>query len=268
MKDAESDELSSDGRRIWDAMVHNSTPFDLDAESAASDEPLLDYESDIAFKEMQEGGSVAESEYADTLTDYEVDADADDGSAEAYEIEAAGGNPNESNLAVASSPRDSDEEVEAESSADQEHDDDREAAENEVVVEPGTDEDENYRESTDHITDLVVVDTEDHGSYEQSEYDCLFDPVDENEVGHREFALAEDFVIGRRRRRGDELRESNERRRPERFGDFLVYSAFNALHADRCGTNGIRMSDVKIPRTRREALRSKYAPFWEDGREK
>ncbi|GMF61978.1 unnamed protein product [Phytophthora fragariaefolia] len=58
-------------------------------------------------------------------------------------------------------------------------------------------------------------------------------------------------------------REVHERRPPERFEDYQVYSAFNALHTDRRDPGGIRDSDAKIPRTRREAIRSKYAPFWE-----
>ncbi|KAG6610397.1 Copia type Polyprotein [Phytophthora cinnamomi] len=59
MKETEFDGISSGGSLMWNAIVRNSTPFDLDAVGAASDEPPLDYESDIAFKEMQEGGSVA-----------------------------------------------------------------------------------------------------------------------------------------------------------------------------------------------------------------
>ncbi|KAE9182202.1 hypothetical protein PF004_g24314 [Phytophthora fragariae] len=127
MEDVE--DISSSDQRLWDDMVHNSPPFDLDAASAASDEPLPDYESDIAFEETQEGGSVAESDYADVVTEEvdaeaddrsaeaservsvaeaEVDAEADDRSAEASEIETATENPNECDLADASGPCDSD----------------------------------------------------------------------------------------------------------------------------------------------------------------
>ncbi|KAE9224944.1 hypothetical protein PF004_g12068 [Phytophthora fragariae] len=147
MEDVE--DISSSDQRLWDIMVHNSTPFDLDAASAASDEPLPDYENDVAFGETQEGGSVAESEYADAATEAEVDAEADDRSAEASEIETATENPNECDLADASGPCDSDEKVELE--------DDRGDAESEVAGDPGFDVGDDDREFSGHITDLVVL---------------------------------------------------------------------------------------------------------------
>ncbi|KAE8981056.1 hypothetical protein PF011_g22184 [Phytophthora fragariae] len=284
------------------------TPIDLDAASAeSSDNSLPDYESDVAFGETQEDGSVAESEYADADAETEVETHAHC-SSHADEIESDDierENYNEETTEVASRLCDSEDEIEAENDGDSECDDGREAeadASEDVddpeadVDDSEVDEDDDDRESTSHITDLVLVDTEDKDTHEKSDYDCLFDPSDESEIGHGEIALAEDVVIGRRRTREEDgkparepkrakvdskrvkrdtppslrpgLREAHERRKPTRFEDYEVYSAFKALHTDRRGSNGIRRSDVKIPRTRREALRSKYAPFWEAAMDK
>ncbi|KAJ8542731.1 hypothetical protein ON010_g12080 [Phytophthora cinnamomi] len=200
MKETEFDGISSGGSLMWNAIVRNSTPFDLDAVGAASDEPPLDYEN--------------------AVTECKVDADADDGSAEAYEIESAAETPDEFNLALASRPCGSGEDVEAESSAAPEHDDDREA-----------------RVHRPHHGPCGGG----HRSYEQSDYDCLFDADDESEVGHGELALAEEYMIHPH----DDLGciSAYERSRPERFEDFKVYSGFKALLADRRGANGICMSD-------------------------
>ncbi|OWZ17094.1 LOW QUALITY PROTEIN: Copia type Polyprotein [Phytophthora megakarya] len=116
MEDAGSEGIASSDQRVWDAMVRNSTPFDLEAVSTASEVQLPDYESDVA---------VPENEYGDAATEVEVDED--DRSAEPKEIESVTENPDEYKLG-------------------------------DGVNDDG--------ECTRHVTDLVVVDTEDNGSYE------------------------------------------------------------------------------------------------------
>ncbi|POM59957.1 reverse transcriptase [Phytophthora palmivora] len=144
-------------------------------------------------------------------------------------------------------------------------------------------------ESDDHVSDLVTHVYGENASSDEGDYDYLYDPGDEREIGHDEHVLVTDIMIGRRLQREDEvkrtrepkrvkvetkrikrdnaprrpgLREVNERRPPDRYEAYAVTSAFRALHADRRGQSGIRASDVKIPRTYREAMRSKYAKQW------
>ncbi|KAJ8537304.1 hypothetical protein ON010_g13293 [Phytophthora cinnamomi] len=157
--------------------------------------------------------------------------------------------------------------------------------------------------SVAHCTELAtVVDPDSSGGID---YDSLFDPADEREAieertgelvpaTNHEVVILPEQSIGHRRPRDVDvrrtrerkrnkvdvkrvkespsrrpgLREHDERRPPQRYDDYVVYSAFRAMHTDRRGDGGIRASDVKIPRTRREALRSKYGPLWQAAMDK
>lgn len=58
------------------------------------------------------------------------------------------------------------------------------------------------------------------------------------------------------------IREFRERRRPRYLDDYVVNMTQKTSQVlDKSG-KPIRASDVKIPRSRREARRSKYADFW------
>ncbi|GMF48126.1 unnamed protein product [Phytophthora fragariaefolia] len=175
MENVESDSVSERGRRLWDDVVRNSTPIDLDAASAdPSDNSLPDYESDAALGETQEGDSVAESEYADADAETEVETHAHR-SIHADEIESDDikrENYNEDTTEVASRLCDSEEEIEAENDGDSEWDDGYEAEadaseddDDSEVDDPEVDADDDERESTSHITDLVLVDTEDRRAH-------------------------------------------------------------------------------------------------------
>ncbi|GMF51740.1 unnamed protein product [Phytophthora fragariaefolia] len=154
-----------------------------------------------------------------------------------------------------------------------------------------------------HFTELDTV--VDAASSVSINYDNLLDPADEREaceertgelvpVTNHEVVIVPEQIIGHRRprdldvRRTRErkrnkvdvkrvketpsrrpgLRERDERRPPQRYDDYVVYSAFRAMHTDRRGDGGIRANDVKIPRTRREALRSKYGALWQAAMDK
>lgn len=54
------------------------------------------------------------------------------------------------------------------------------------------------------------MDTEDQDTQEKSDYDCLFDPADDSEIGHGEITLAEDVVIGRQRTREEDGKHARE----------------------------------------------------------
>ncbi|OWZ09603.1 Copia type Polyprotein [Phytophthora megakarya] len=144
-------------------------------------------------------------------------------------------------------------------------------------------------ESVGHVTDLVNVDSGDEFD-ETPDYDVLFDPSDEHEAGADGIIIQQEQLIGRRRPRDLEVRRTRERKRnkidankaiatplqrpglrewrepqqPERFEDFDVNSAFKAFHANNRGCGGIRGSDIKIPKTYRAAMRSKYARQWKE----
>ncbi|GMF21722.1 unnamed protein product [Phytophthora lilii] len=60
------------------------------------------------------------------------------------------------------------------------------------------------------------------------------------------------------------LREYDERRTKEQFDDICVNSAFKAYYANRRGNGGNRARDDKIPKTYREAMRSKHTKYWEE----
>ncbi|GMF53554.1 unnamed protein product, partial [Phytophthora fragariaefolia] len=224
-----SSENSAD-RELWDESLRASS--------------LPDY--DDAFEETQEGEGTGSRRDSDTEVDPEEaeNNSTTEISSENMEVD------NDSAEAVSETAA-----ADAEGQSDYSDQDENED-EHEVEV------DEDYAQSIAHITDLThVVETELRGG---ADYDCLFDPADARELSEvaddvndgndgawipvtdHELVAVPDQITGHRRPR-----------------DVDVYSAFKALHTDRRDAEGIRASDVKIPRTRREAIRSKYAPFWE-----
>ncbi|GMF35188.1 unnamed protein product [Phytophthora fragariaefolia] len=247
---------NSADRQLWDEILRNSS--------------LPDYD---AFEETQEGENarnVAEPDINLIAESNKIEnVDASVSSVDAVSIDHIGDDDDQSDQSGHSEQNDNDDDIESE-------------------IAP----------SMAHVTELdTVVDADSSVSIN---YDSLFDPADEREaseertgelvpVTNHEVVIVPEQIIGHRRPRDVDvrrtrerkrnkvdvkrvketpsrrpgLRERDERRPPQRYDDYVVYSAFRAMYTDRRGDGGIRATDVKIPRTRREAFRSKYGPLWQ-----
>lgn len=272
-----SSENSAD-RELWDEILRASS--------------LPDY--DDAFEETQEGEGTGSRRDSDT----EVDPEEAENNSTTEIIPENVEVDNESAEAVSETAAD-----DAEGQSDYS---DQDENEDEHEVEVNEDYSESIAHITD-LTHVVVTELRGGSDYDclfdpadARELSEVADDVNDDNDGalvpvtDHELVAVPDQIIGHRRprevdvRRTRErkrnkvdikrvtettprrpgLREIHERRPPERFEDYQVYSAFKALHTDHRGAGGIRASDVKIPRTRREAIRSKYAPCWEAAMDK
>ncbi|KAG6958235.1 hypothetical protein JG687_00009509 [Phytophthora cactorum] len=227
---ASEEDLIAEELALWNGMVHNSAPqkYQESTQSnklAGNDQQLWeDILHNSSLPDYADAFETQEGENAASVDTHEEDARSDGDFQDEDKAE------------------DSDTDVDAGSEAD-EHD--------------------------DGDIDYELENDESEAEYDSSEGDEIDDPP--APAGKGILAIPSQMLVGKyipgstyTGPQTYQVPKNQKRRKPERFEDYSVHSAFKALHADRRGKRGIRANDVKVPRNYREAMRSKHAKQWKE----